>query len=50
MKEIAPGVFIETNYALVTVGAILTSKGWVCIDTPPYPPRCAFLAGGVAVT
>lgn len=37
MREIAPGVFIETNYSLVTVGAILTSEGWVCIDTPPYP-------------
>ncbi len=37
MQEIVPGVFIETNYALVTVGAVLTSAGWVCVDTPPYP-------------
>jgi cyclase len=37
MKEIAPGVFIETDYSLVTVGAILTREGWVCIDTPLYP-------------
>jgi glyoxylase-like metal-dependent hydrolase (beta-lactamase superfamily II) len=37
MKEIAPGVFVETSYSLITVGAILTSAGWVCIDTPPYP-------------
>lgn len=37
MKEIAPGVFIETEYSLVTVGAILTGEGWVCIDTPLYP-------------
>ncbi len=37
MKEIAPDVFIETDYSLVTVGAILTSQGWVCIDTPLYP-------------
>ena len=37
IREIAPGVFIETDYALVTVGAISTSDGWVCIDTPPYP-------------
>lgn len=37
MKEIAPGVLIETEYSLVTVGAILTSEGWVCIDTPLYP-------------
>ena len=37
MQEIVTGVFIETNYALVTVGAVLTNAGWVCIDTPPYP-------------
>lgn len=37
MKEIATNIFIETNYSLVNVGAILTAKGWVCIDTPPYP-------------
>ncbi|MBN1429735.1 MAG: MBL fold metallo-hydrolase [Anaerolineae bacterium] len=37
MREIAPGVFIETDYSLVTVGAISTTNGWVCIDTPPYP-------------
>ena len=37
MQEIVPGVFIETSYALVTVGAVLTNAGWVCIDTPPYP-------------
>lgn len=37
MKEIAPGIYIETDYSLVTVGAILTSEGWVCIDTPLYP-------------
>jgi glyoxylase-like metal-dependent hydrolase (beta-lactamase superfamily II) len=37
MNEIAPGVFVETGYALVTVGAVRTSQGWVCVDTPPYP-------------
>lgn len=37
MKEIGRGVYIETQYALVTVGAILTETGWVCIDSPPYP-------------
>ncbi len=37
MDEIAPNVFVETGYALVTVGAVLTDWGWVCIDTPPYP-------------
>ena len=37
MKKIAPGVYVETGYTLVTVGAVLTGQGWVCIDTPPYP-------------
>lgn len=37
MKEVAPRVFVEWNYALVTIGAILTDEGWICIDTPPYP-------------
>lgn|SRR5574341_2548114 len=37
MKEVARGVYVESEYALVTVAAILTREGWVCIDTPPYP-------------
>jgi glyoxylase-like metal-dependent hydrolase (beta-lactamase superfamily II) len=37
MKEIGNGIFVETEYARVTVGAVLTDEGWVCIDTPPYP-------------
>ncbi len=37
MEEIAPHVYVEADYALVTVGAILSSEGWVCIDTPPLP-------------
>lgn len=37
MKELAPSVYVEIGYALVTVGALLTEEGWVCIDTPPYP-------------
>ncbi|MGQ9851176.1 MAG: MBL fold metallo-hydrolase [Aggregatilineaceae bacterium] len=37
MQELAPGVWIETGYRLITVGAILTEAGWVLIDTPPYP-------------
>jgi glyoxylase-like metal-dependent hydrolase (beta-lactamase superfamily II) len=37
MKEIGNGIFVETDYARVTVGAVLTGEGWVCIDTPPYP-------------
>jgi glyoxylase-like metal-dependent hydrolase (beta-lactamase superfamily II) len=30
-------VFVATEYALVTVGAVLTNEGWICVDTPPYP-------------
>lgn len=37
MKEISPGIFVETKYRLVTVGAVLTGEGWVLIDTPPFP-------------
>jgi cyclase len=37
MEELAPNVYVETDYALVTVGAVLTGAGWLCIDTPPYP-------------
>ncbi len=35
MKEIAPGVYITTQAAPVTAGAILTSDGWVCVDALP---------------
>jgi glyoxylase-like metal-dependent hydrolase (beta-lactamase superfamily II) len=37
VKEIADRIYVETDFALVTVGAVLTDVGWVCIDTPPYP-------------
>jgi glyoxylase-like metal-dependent hydrolase (beta-lactamase superfamily II) len=37
MEEIADGVFIETAYEGVNVGAILTADGVVCIDMPSYP-------------
>ena len=36
MDEIAPNVYIETRYPPVTVGAVLTEAGWVCIDAPPH--------------
>lgn len=36
MKEIAENVFIYTNSSLVTVGAIRTGDGWICIDALPY--------------
>ena len=37
MKEIAENVYIYTGNSLVTVGALRTSDGWVCIDSLPYP-------------
>ncbi|NDJ75732.1 MAG: MBL fold metallo-hydrolase [Chloroflexi bacterium] len=37
MQELAPGVFVETGFRRVNVGAILTDDGFVLIDTPPYP-------------
>jgi cyclase len=37
VQELAPGVYIETGFRRVNVGAILTEAGFVLIDTPPYP-------------
>jgi cyclase len=37
VNELAPGVFVETSFRRVNVGAILTDQGYVLIDTPPYP-------------
>jgi cyclase len=37
VQELAPGVYIETSFRRVNVGAILTHAGFVLIDTPPYP-------------
>lgn len=37
MQELAPGIFVETGFRRVNVGAILTDEGFVLIDTPPYP-------------
>jgi len=37
MQEIASGVFIETAYAGVNVGAILTDEGIIAVDAPSYP-------------
>jgi cyclase len=37
VRELAPGVYIETGFRRVNVGAILTDAGFVLIDTPPYP-------------
>lgn len=37
MEEIANGIFVETAYQGVNVGAILTNDGVICIDVPSYP-------------
>jgi glyoxylase-like metal-dependent hydrolase (beta-lactamase superfamily II) len=37
MIEIGHHIYVASEYALVTIGAVLTETGWVCIDTPPYP-------------
>jgi len=37
MQEIASGVFVEAAYEGVTVAAILTDDGVICIDIPSYP-------------
>ncbi len=37
MEEIADGIFVETGYDGVNVGAILTEDGIICIDAPSYP-------------
>lgn len=37
MQEIAEGVLVATEYRRITVGAIATGRGIVCVDVPPYP-------------
>jgi cyclase len=37
VQELAPGIFVETGFRRINVGAILTNNGFVLIDTPPYP-------------
>jgi cyclase len=37
MKEIAPGVYVETRYASGNVGIITTGAGVVCVDVPMLP-------------
>ncbi|MCB0035930.1 MAG: MBL fold metallo-hydrolase [Anaerolineales bacterium] len=37
MKQIAPSIYVETEYEGVNVGAIFTDKGIICIDAPSYP-------------
>lgn len=37
MKQIAPNVYVEASCGPITVGAVLTEAGWVCIDALPRP-------------
>ena len=37
MREIAPGVYVETRYASGNVGIIVTGAGVICIDIPMLP-------------
>ena len=37
MDKLTPQVYVESGYRGCTVGAILTSKGVVCVDTPLLP-------------
>lgn len=37
MQEIADGIVVSTEFRRITVGAIATGKGIICIDVPPFP-------------
>ncbi|MBN2469799.1 MAG: MBL fold metallo-hydrolase [Anaerolineae bacterium] len=37
MQEIAEGVVVSTEFRRITVGAVATGYGIVCIDVPPFP-------------
>ncbi len=37
MEQIAPGIYVETGYRAVNVGAIVTDKGLIVVDVPPFP-------------
>lgn len=37
MEQLADKVYVETRYAGVNVGAVVTRKGIICIDIPSYP-------------
>jgi cyclase len=40
MHKLAPGIYAETTFKGVNVGAVVTSDGIVCIDTPTHPADC----------
>lgn len=37
MQKIAKDIYVESSFAGVTVGAVVTSEGLLCIDTPTQP-------------
>jgi glyoxylase-like metal-dependent hydrolase (beta-lactamase superfamily II) len=37
MQKLAKDIYVETGFPGVTVGAILTPEGIICIDTPTHP-------------
>lgn len=37
MQKLAKDIYVESGYAGVTVGAILTPQGFICIDAPTHP-------------
>jgi cyclase len=40
MHKLAAGIYAETGFKGVNVGAVVTSDGIVCIDTPTHPADC----------
>ena len=48
MQEIAPNVFIETQYDGANCGLVLTDAGGVVIDTPMIPADAKAWAAQVA--
>ena len=45
MQKLAKDIYVESNFPGVTVGAILTSDGIICIDTPTHPADARRWAG-----
>ena len=37
MQKLAKDLYVESGFVGVTVGALLTSDGIICIDTPTHP-------------
>ena len=37
MQKLAKDIYVEAGYAGVTVGAIVTPDGIVCLDAPTHP-------------